>query len=359
MSSDVIELLVLFALAAVVLYRLKAVIGTRTGHEAPPEFVRRQQEARRAGAKPAPVPDLRPAPGRGRAAARRARERSAASTRSAGSSPDFISTISSQGARGAYEMILMAFEEGDRDTLRALLAPGRLPGLRGGHRRPRSGGAARRGALHRRARGQGGRDRLRSRDADRRHHRPLRRRADHRGARPREPRRRGRSERDPPAERSLDLQPRDGLGRSQLAADRHRRAEAAGRSGGMGWQGQAAAGAGGAPAMGARRRHGQPAARGGVGRSDRPLLPEATDRSAGAPRASVVDGVVDSASFLCRHPAPRPRPRPVRLRGRVTMASLARGGARRTARGGARPAHRRAAAQGCARAGRHASTCTA
>ena len=127
MSSDVIELLVLFALAAVVLYRLKAVIGTRTGHESPPDFLRRQQEARRAGAKvPQPVPDAvrdgspvpdddetPGAPESGRAAVDAIRRVEPSFTLQ-----DFVA-----GARGAYEMILMAYEEGDRETLRALLAP--------------------------------------------------------------------------------------------------------------------------------------------------------------------------------------------------------------------------------------------
>ena len=123
MSSDVIELLVLFALAAVVLYRLKAVIGTRTGHESPPDFLRRQQEARRAGAKvPQPVPDISPvpdedeipgAPESGRAAVDAIRR----------IEPDFTLQDFVAGARGAYEMILMGYEEGDRETLRALLAP--------------------------------------------------------------------------------------------------------------------------------------------------------------------------------------------------------------------------------------------
>ena len=123
MSSDVIELLVLFALAAVVLYRLRAIIGTRTGHEAPPEFLRRQQEARRPGAKPTPVPDIAPAPDEdeplpgvpesGRAALEAIRR----------IEPDFSLDGFAAGARGAYEMILMAYEEGDRDTLRSLLAP--------------------------------------------------------------------------------------------------------------------------------------------------------------------------------------------------------------------------------------------
>lgn len=123
MSSDVIELLVLFALAAVVLYRLRAVIGTRTGHEAPPEFVRRQQEARRPGAKPTAVPDIAPAPDEeeplpgvpesGRPALEAIRRLE----------PGFQLDDFVGGARGAYEMILMAYEEGDRETLRSLLAP--------------------------------------------------------------------------------------------------------------------------------------------------------------------------------------------------------------------------------------------
>jgi predicted lipid-binding transport protein (Tim44 family) len=123
MSSDVIELLVLFALAAVVLYRLRSIIGTRTGHEAPPELLRRQGEARRPGAKPTPVPDIAPAPGQdeglpgvpesGRGALEAIRR----------IEPGFSVDEFVGGARGAYEMILMAFEEGDRDTLRSLLAP--------------------------------------------------------------------------------------------------------------------------------------------------------------------------------------------------------------------------------------------
>lgn len=122
MSSDVIELLVLFALAAVVLYRLRAIIGTRTGHEAPPEFLRRQQEARHPRGKPTPVPDIAPpdqdeqmpgVPESGRDAVEAIRR-----IEPGFSIGDFVG-----GARGAYEMILMAYEEGDRDTLRSLLAP--------------------------------------------------------------------------------------------------------------------------------------------------------------------------------------------------------------------------------------------
>ena len=60
MSGDMLELLILIALAGVVLYRLKSVIGTRTGHEGPPDFVRRQQEAAEAAQGPVAVPDPEP-----------------------------------------------------------------------------------------------------------------------------------------------------------------------------------------------------------------------------------------------------------------------------------------------------------
>ena len=120
--GDMAELLVLILLAGLVLFRLKSVIGTRTGHEAPPEFMRRQQEAAEERAGPVLVPDIAPEDDdedaepmpegtRGALAAIREVE------------PGFDVNEFVNGARGAYEMILMAYEEGDRDTLQALLAP--------------------------------------------------------------------------------------------------------------------------------------------------------------------------------------------------------------------------------------------
>ena len=53
MNTQMIELLVLFAIAAIVLFRLKSVIGTRTGHEAPPDFLNRDTGARTARPGPA------------------------------------------------------------------------------------------------------------------------------------------------------------------------------------------------------------------------------------------------------------------------------------------------------------------
>ncbi len=123
MNGDMIELLVLVALAAVVLLRLKSVIGTRQGHEAPPDFLRQSTDAERPAERSGPVavPDIEPEgpdvdpsmseTSRTAIAAIRAIE------------PDFNAREFVNGARGAYEMILMAYEEGDRDTLQALLAP--------------------------------------------------------------------------------------------------------------------------------------------------------------------------------------------------------------------------------------------
>ncbi len=122
MSGEMLELLILMALAGVVLYRLKSVIGTRTGHEGPPDFVKRQQEAAEGGQGPVAVPDEpdpyddvtpQPVP-EGSEAALEAIQKI---------EPGFDVWEFSQGARGAYEMILMAYEEGDRQTLQSLLAP--------------------------------------------------------------------------------------------------------------------------------------------------------------------------------------------------------------------------------------------
>ena len=43
MSTQMIELIILFAIAAFVLFRLKSVIGTRTGYEAPPDYLTRDR----------------------------------------------------------------------------------------------------------------------------------------------------------------------------------------------------------------------------------------------------------------------------------------------------------------------------
>ncbi|MEM6679536.1 MAG: Tim44/TimA family putative adaptor protein [Pseudomonadota bacterium] len=123
MSTQLVELLILGAVAAFILYRLRSVIGTRTGYEAPPEQMRprgpRPVDTDAEGQEPVvePVPDVHvddmslPPETREAVAAMRATE------------PDFSLDEFMGGARQAYEMVLMAYEEGDRDLLRDLLAP--------------------------------------------------------------------------------------------------------------------------------------------------------------------------------------------------------------------------------------------
>jgi predicted lipid-binding transport protein (Tim44 family) len=119
MSSQMIELIILFAIAAFVLFRLKSVIGTRSGYEAPPDYLNHDSAAQ--AAHPDPAAEIeddaddaglsRPIPEDAKPALAAMRE----------AEPEFSLGVFLDGARGAYEMILMAYEAGDRDTLRDLL----------------------------------------------------------------------------------------------------------------------------------------------------------------------------------------------------------------------------------------------
>lgn len=115
-----IELLVLFAIAAFVLYRLKGVLGTRTGYEEPPEYLRRGGPGDRPATGPRAVDSPADAAERDADAPPEMREALAAMR---AAEPDFSLEGFVEGARGAYEMIVMAYQEGDRATLRNLLAP--------------------------------------------------------------------------------------------------------------------------------------------------------------------------------------------------------------------------------------------
>ena len=133
MSGSTLELLILVALAAVVLYRLKMVLGTRTGHEAPPDYMPRGDEPETVHRGPVAVPDPVDDDDDHRPANVPDGSRGALSQIHA-VEPDFDPGVFLGGARGAYEMILMAFEEGDRDTLRSLLSPDVYQAFEGGIR---------------------------------------------------------------------------------------------------------------------------------------------------------------------------------------------------------------------------------
>jgi predicted lipid-binding transport protein (Tim44 family) len=110
-----LELIILAAVAAVVLFQLYAVLGRRVGRgpeDAPRQPLAPPLEAARAGLAPA-----EPTPAVTGVAAVRARD------------PSFDVAHFVSGARSAYQMIVTAFASGDRNTLKGLLAPPVMEGF--------------------------------------------------------------------------------------------------------------------------------------------------------------------------------------------------------------------------------------
>jgi predicted lipid-binding transport protein (Tim44 family) len=133
-SLDV-STIVFAALAIFVVWKLRSVLGTRTGEERPPfnPFVRR--DARRAerptqpdagnvitlpGAAAPAAPSRDPDRWKGFAEARP--ELVEVLDRIAAADPSFSGPMFIDGAKGAYEMILQAFAKGERKALSDLLA---------------------------------------------------------------------------------------------------------------------------------------------------------------------------------------------------------------------------------------------
>ncbi len=105
-----LELIIFAVLAAVVLYQLYAVLGRRIGRQ--PDDMTAPERAALENSRPAELEAVDPdAPAPTGLAAVRARD------------PNFDVGGFLNGARQAYEMIVIAFAAGDRETLRNLLAP--------------------------------------------------------------------------------------------------------------------------------------------------------------------------------------------------------------------------------------------
>ncbi len=118
MSSSLLQLLVLAGIAIFLILKLRSVLGTRDGYENPPKEQpergsdrRREFEVIEGG----PDRDITDHVDDGTDAAKALAAMKMAE-------PGFNLTEFLQGARGAYEMILMAFENGDVDGLRPFLA---------------------------------------------------------------------------------------------------------------------------------------------------------------------------------------------------------------------------------------------
>lgn len=119
MNSAVIQLLVLAGIALFLVMRLKNVLGTREGFEQPRSDVADKQSDK---GRPnlevieggidldiADHIDIKSSSGR-------------ALAKMKSKEPDFSVTEFLSGARGAYEMLLMAFENGDKETLKSFLS---------------------------------------------------------------------------------------------------------------------------------------------------------------------------------------------------------------------------------------------
>ncbi len=125
MPTGVIELIILAGIAIFLLFRLRGVLGTKTGlEEQQASRVLRPEPGRPARQPSTPViedeggidPDSATvAEGDDRVAEALAAMRRA--------EPQFLASEFMVGARQAFEMILMAYEHGDLDTLRRFLAP--------------------------------------------------------------------------------------------------------------------------------------------------------------------------------------------------------------------------------------------
>lgn len=111
--QDMTTLLVLAGVAVFLLFKLKSVLGTKTGHEKPPRQVLTTQR-QDADPAPEPVAPIEPVDEGPHAAVFDDMRRV---------EPDFSPAAFASGARQAYEMLLMAFENGDKDTLQKFLAP--------------------------------------------------------------------------------------------------------------------------------------------------------------------------------------------------------------------------------------------
>jgi len=117
MSSAVIQLLVLAGIAVFLILRLKDVLGTRDGFEKPPV------STKVAGRKRSDFEVIEGGPDRDITDhAEEGSESAKALASMKGAEPSFSVSEFLDGARGAYEMILMAFEKGELEQIQPFLS---------------------------------------------------------------------------------------------------------------------------------------------------------------------------------------------------------------------------------------------
>jgi predicted lipid-binding transport protein (Tim44 family) len=124
MPTGVIELIILAGIAVLLLFRLRSVLGTKTGLEEQQGLRAPRPEPVRANPAPAPVPPAEDGAvdAESETLAEGDPEVAAALSAMRRAEPGFSPAAFLQGGRQAFEMLLTAFEQGDKDTLRRFLA---------------------------------------------------------------------------------------------------------------------------------------------------------------------------------------------------------------------------------------------
>lgn len=118
MNSPILQLLVLAAIAIFLILRLRNVLGTREGYEKPPVALPDTKKRARdfeviEGGPDRDITDNVPANS----------DSASALAAMKGADPAFNVGDFLKGARGAYEMILMAFQRGDLGSVKSFVAP--------------------------------------------------------------------------------------------------------------------------------------------------------------------------------------------------------------------------------------------
>ncbi len=119
MNSSLIQLLVLAGVAIFLILKLRSVLGTREGFEKPPvplDAVRPNAKRGFEVIEGGPDRDITDHVADGS-------ENAKALSAMKAAEKDFSVSTFLQGARGAYEMILMAFEKGEMDRIKPFLSP--------------------------------------------------------------------------------------------------------------------------------------------------------------------------------------------------------------------------------------------
>lgn len=115
MGDGLITLVILAGITVFLVLRLKNVLGTKTG------FEKKIEPARNVGHDSQPAPPSRPPAAPEKIAANDPLAETWAAFREI--EPDFSPREFTEGAKMAYEMLLMAFENGDKATLKTYLSP--------------------------------------------------------------------------------------------------------------------------------------------------------------------------------------------------------------------------------------------